>query len=247
MTRLLCFFTLVTLLSCKALKNIKKDKLVKPDTAIIINTNIVPSQKKEAQNNKTKEKETQEISSVPDTGQPKPTDYNKPPTNNPKKSLDMNFNSLDIASLVVSFISLIVAVIALAISRNYTKASIGTPIVIQGLNELSEYYHSWTKPHTANEEIEYIITTIMLIRKKQVILKQAGFLAEYEKYDQAAKLFTGTCTELQNTGGQLSKEQKDKLINATKNVTDAYDSLLSKIDSRLNEIFKNPFSKKLFS
>ena len=50
----------------------------------------------------------------------------------------MNFESVDIPALAVSAVSLIVSLIAFRISKSQTKASIGKPILIQELLELSE-------------------------------------------------------------------------------------------------------------
>ena len=94
----------------------------------------------------------------------------------------MNFESVDIPALAVSAVSLIVSLIAFRISKSQTKASIGKPILIQELLELSEYLHSRRSPLDVRERINEIIDSAKLVQTKEFILKKSGFEDEFKKH-----------------------------------------------------------------
>ena len=135
----------------------------------------------------------------------------------------MDFNSVDIPALTVSGISLIISLIAFRISKSQTKASIGKPIIMQELLELSEYLHSRRNPLDVEERIGEIIDSAKLVQTKEFILRKSGFYREFEDHKSANQLFQSLRKEIISSGGAkaATEKQTTDFLQSAQNIEDA--------------------------
>jgi hypothetical protein len=147
---------------------------------------------------------------------------------------------MELSSLIVSIVSLIVALTALVISKKLAAQSITTPVVVNELYDLCSYISQRNLSSKLEQDIDRLFSEINKIREKSFILRQAGFSEHIESIESSLTKFLVLRKELQNNP-DLVKEKGKEMTGHAAEVDKKIQALLYAVEPGLEKVFKNPF------
>src|ERR1700730_6050054 len=92
----------------------------------------------------------------------------------------------DVLNITLSSVSLVVAIVALMVSKRVAAISISSSLVIQKLYELVEYFQGRHLGKDLKDDTKRTSDDLVMLRQRGFILRQAGFGERLEDLEAKA-------------------------------------------------------------
>ena len=150
----------------------------------------------------------------------------------------------DVANITLSSVSLVVAIVALVVSKRVAAISVSTPLVIQKLYELVEYFQGRQLGKDLGEDIKRMSEDLTILRQRGFILRQAGFGDRLEDLERKATAFRDLSKELLPRADSVTEAEAKEVSERANRFAEALQALLNDLEPKLERVFKDPFNSK---